>query len=75
MMAEHSEGALIAGVSIAAFPYGTDVVSKITGVRDFFVTLFFVALGMKLAAPASTVLAHAVLSLAFALGGAAALSW
>jgi Kef-type K+ transport system membrane component KefB len=38
-------GALIAGVSISAFPYGSDVISKVTGVRDFFVTLFFVALG------------------------------
>ena len=41
-------GALIAGVSISAFPYGADVISKITGVRDFFVTLFFVALGMQI---------------------------
>jgi Kef-type K+ transport system membrane component KefB len=41
-------GALIAGVSIAAFPYGNDVISKLGGVRDFFVTLFFVALGMKI---------------------------
>lgn len=40
-------GALIAGLSIAAFPYGTDVVSKLAGVRDFFVTLFFVSLGLK----------------------------
>src|SRR2546425_5246074 len=34
---------LIAGMSIAAFPYGTDVVAKLTGIRDFFVTLFFVS--------------------------------
>ena len=40
-------GALIAGMSIAAFPYGTDVVAKLTGIRDFFVTLFFVSLGLK----------------------------
>src|SRR2546425_10010083 len=38
---------LIAGMSIAAFPYGTDVVAKLTGIRDFFVTLFFVSLGLK----------------------------
>ncbi len=44
-------GALIAGLSIAAFPYGADVISKVTGVRDFFVTLFFVALGMKIPLP------------------------
>lgn len=45
-------GALIAGLSIAAFPYSLDVVAKITGIRDFFITLFFVALGLK--APAIT---------------------
>jgi Kef-type K+ transport system membrane component KefB len=58
-------GALIAGLSISAFPYGADVVSKITGVRDFFVTLFFVALGMKVAAPSAIVLLHAALIMAF----------
>ena len=42
-------GALIAGMVIAAFPYGTEVITRLAGVRDFFVTLFFVALGLKLA--------------------------
>ena len=58
-------GALIAGVSIAAFPYGADVISKVTGVRDFFVTLFFVALGMKVPVPSGDTLAHAGLIVAF----------
>ncbi|MGH7312397.1 MAG: cation:proton antiporter, partial [Candidatus Rokuibacteriota bacterium] len=44
-------GALIAGMVIAAFPYGTEVVARLSGVRDFFVTLFFVALGMRILAP------------------------
>jgi Kef-type K+ transport system membrane component KefB len=44
-------GALIAGMSIAAFPYGPDVIAKLAGVRDFFVTLFFVALGLKVPKP------------------------
>ncbi len=44
-------GALIAGISIATFPYGTDVTAKISGVRDFFVTLFFVSLGLKIPHP------------------------
>jgi Kef-type K+ transport system membrane component KefB len=35
-------GALIAGVSISVFPYSLDVIAKIRGLRDFFVTLFFV---------------------------------
>jgi Kef-type K+ transport system membrane component KefB len=58
-------GALIAGVSISAFPYGSDVISKVTGVRDFFVTLFFVALGMKAPLPGGGLLAHAALIGAF----------
>jgi Kef-type K+ transport system membrane component KefB len=49
-------GALIAGMSIAAFPYATDVISKLGGVRDFFVTLFFVALGLKVPHPTLPVL-------------------
>ncbi|HEV8643903.1 MAG TPA: cation:proton antiporter [Methylomirabilota bacterium] len=44
-------GALIAGMVIAAFPYNTEVISRLGGVRDFFVTLFFVALGMKIPVP------------------------
>jgi Kef-type K+ transport system membrane component KefB len=58
-------GALIAGVSISAFPYGSDVISKVTGVRDFFVTLFFVTLGMKAPLPGGSLLAHAALIGAF----------
>lgn len=57
-------GALIAGMSIAAFPYGTDVISKLTGVRDFFVTLFFVALGLKVPQPS-----WAVLGMSFVIAG------
>lgn len=41
-------GALIAGVSISTFPYSHDVIAKIRALRDFFVTLFFVSLGMQI---------------------------
>lgn len=44
-------GALIAGVSISTFPYNLDVVAKVTSIRDFFVTIFFVSLGMKIPNP------------------------
>ncbi|NBU98347.1 MAG: potassium transporter Kef [Spirochaetia bacterium] len=44
-------GALIAGLSIAAFPFGGDVISKVIGIRDFFITLFFVTLGLKVPMP------------------------
>ncbi|QOV88972.1 cation:proton antiporter [Humisphaera borealis] len=41
-------GALVAGVSIAAFPYSVHVTAKTLPLRDFFLTLFFVSLGMKI---------------------------
>ena len=44
-------GALVAGVVIASYPYGTEVISRVGGVRDFFLTLFFVALGLKIPEP------------------------
>ncbi|HUA67907.1 MAG TPA: cation:proton antiporter [Candidatus Saccharimonadales bacterium] len=44
-------GALIAGVMISTFPYALDVVAKVTSIRDFFVTLFFVGLGMTIPMP------------------------
>jgi Kef-type K+ transport system membrane component KefB len=44
-------GALIAGTSIATFPYAHEVVAKVGNLRDFFITLFFVALGMSIPVP------------------------
>lgn len=44
-------GALIAGVAISTFPYNLDVIAKIISIRDFFITLFFVALGMEIPNP------------------------
>jgi Kef-type K+ transport system membrane component KefB len=58
-------GALVAGMAIAAFPYGTEVVSRLAGIRDFFVTLFFVALGLKLPEPSLALLAWALGAAAF----------
>jgi len=49
-------GALIAGVSLSTFPYNVDVVAKAVSIRDFFVTLFFVALGMQITIPSLQVL-------------------
>jgi Kef-type K+ transport system membrane component KefB len=53
-------GALIGGVTLSALPYTLDVVAKIRGLRDFFVTLFFVALGMQLDLGSPRVLLAAV---------------
>lgn len=49
-------GALVAGVSIASFPYHLDVVAKVTSLRDFFITLFFVSLGLQIPMPNKEVL-------------------
>ena len=60
-------GALVAGVVIAAFPYGPEVASRISGVRDFFITLFFVALGLKIPYPSLTLVLLALLVAAFVI--------
>ncbi len=44
-------GALIAGISIASFPYSMHVTVRIQPLRDFFLTLFFISLGMKITMP------------------------
>lgn len=44
-------GALVAGVAISTFPYTLDIAAKVTTLRDFFVTLYFVALGMTIPTP------------------------
>lgn len=48
-------GALIAGVAISTFPYNLDVIAKVVNIRDFFVTLFFVSLGMQIPNPMDNV--------------------
>jgi Kef-type K+ transport system membrane component KefB len=60
-------GALIAGMVIAAFPYGTEVITRLGGVRDFFVTLFFVALGLKVPAPSLPLIGLALVAAAFVM--------
>ena len=60
-------GALIAGVSLASFPYNVDVVAKAVSIRDFFVTLFFVALGMQITIPSVDVLLLTVAASVFVI--------
>lgn len=43
--------ALIAGVVLAAFPYSAEFLGKIKHIRDFFIVLFFVGIGMQIPAP------------------------
>jgi Kef-type K+ transport system membrane component KefB len=58
-------GALIAGVALSTFPYSLDVIAKVISIRDFFVTLFFVALGMKIPMPTATILGLAAVTSVF----------
>jgi voltage-gated potassium channel Kch len=54
-------GAMIAGVSMSSFPYNLDVIAKIRALRDFFVTLFFVSLGMQIVVSSSSVITSAAI--------------
>jgi len=60
-------GALIAGVSLSTFPYNVDVVAKTVSIRDFFVTLFFVALGMQITLPSAQALWLALAATVFVI--------
>ena len=60
-------GALIAGVSLSTFPYALDVTAKVTALRDFFITLFFVALGMTIALPTDATIGLALLIVIFTM--------
>ena len=53
-------GALLAGVCISTLPYSLEVVAKLRSLRDFFVTLFFVSLGMLIVVPTAKVIVAAV---------------
>ncbi len=58
-------GALVAGVSLSTFPYALDVTAKVTTLRDFFVTLFFVGLGLKIPLPTGPVITLALIVAGF----------
>ena len=60
-------GALIAGISLSTFPYNLDVMAKAVSIRDFFVTLFFVALGMQIPIPTWQVVGIALAASAFVM--------
>jgi Kef-type K+ transport system membrane component KefB/Trk K+ transport system NAD-binding subunit len=41
-------GAFLAGVSLASLPYNLEIISRVRSLRDFFIILFFVTLGMQM---------------------------
>lgn len=61
-------GALVAGMMISTFPYTLDVVAKVTSIRDFFVTLFFVGLGLMIPVPTWNYLLWMVIFSLFLVG-------
>ena len=60
-------GALIAGVSISAFPYSVHVSAKVLPLRDFFLTLFFLSIGMKIPAPDTGLLVFSAVIVLFVI--------
>jgi Kef-type K+ transport system membrane component KefB len=60
-------GALIAGVAISTFPYSVHVTAKVLPLRDFFLTLFFLSIGMKIPIPDPTMLSMAAVIVFFVI--------
>ncbi|MFN2424838.1 MAG: cation:proton antiporter [Candidatus Binatia bacterium] len=58
-------GALVAGVALSTFPYALDVTAKVTSLRDFFVTLFFVGIGMQIPLPTGELIGWALVFAVF----------
>jgi len=53
-------GALIAGLTLGQLPQRMEILAKVLSLRDFFLALFFVALGMLLPVPTVPLLLRAV---------------
>ncbi|MCK4328150.1 MAG: cation:proton antiporter [Candidatus Diapherotrites archaeon] len=62
-------GTLIAGVSLATLKYNVDIIGKIRSLRDFFIVLFFVTLGMGVVVTGTALLWPVVILSLFVLLG------
>ncbi|MEO8361350.1 MAG: cation:proton antiporter [Vicinamibacteria bacterium] len=62
-------GALVAGIALSTLPYNLDVIAKVINIRDFFVTLFFVALGMQIPVPSTALIVAALATSLFLVIG------
>ena len=60
-------GALIAGAAISTFPYSIHVTAKVLPLRDFFLTLFFLSIGMKIPVPDVALLIMAAVIVLFVI--------
>lgn len=47
-------GAFLAGIALASVPYNLEIAGRVRNLRDFFITIFFVALGTQLTTGAIT---------------------
>ncbi len=60
-------GALIAGVAISSFPYGVHIIAKVLPLRDSFLTLFFLSIGMTIPMPTVSLITQAVIVVLFVI--------
>jgi hypothetical protein len=60
-------GALIAGAAISSFPFGVHIIAKVLPLRDFFLTLFFLSIGMRIPVPDFTLLWTALIIVVFVI--------
>lgn len=60
-------GGLIAGVAVSNFPYSIHVTAKVLPLRDFFLTLFFISLGMAVPLPTFAMLGMAAVIVIFVI--------
>lgn len=58
-------GALIAGVSLFAFPYKQEINDRVSSIRSFFLILFFVSLGMRVTEPTLNIFVWSLLAALF----------
>ncbi|MDH5657541.1 MAG: cation:proton antiporter [Spirochaetia bacterium] len=58
-------GALVAGISISSFPYSIHVTSRVAVLRDFFLSLFFISLGMKIPLPEASMVTDVFMIISF----------
>jgi Kef-type K+ transport system membrane component KefB len=60
-------GGLIAGVAVSNFPYSIHVTAKVLPLRDFFLTLFFISLGMAVPLPTASMIGLAAAIVVFVI--------
>lgn len=58
-------GALIAGVSLASLPYTQEISARLRPLRDFFIIVFFIALGTRLSFDNLAVIVPAIIMCSF----------